>query len=610
MRARELLFSSIYLYYILSSNNCVMKMYQNHSRTICVVILLCSTFFGCTKVDQTERLNNSILSNNNSKYYYYYQKGKHGIVLNTEYINIVSKKKLQSKYQNLVVVSSSTNERKGSVASSGNGGVEIDNKFHTGKLKLDKKLNEEEYLKIAKSFYEDPNTEYVSPSFEDPQMPGGLLNLTRFFYVKLYNANDVSYLNYLANQYGALIIEQYEFDPLWYTLSSTSISQNSLDLANIFYETGVFECAHPDFTMEDALQACPMDVRFNEQWGSNNTGQLGGTPGVDIKACSALDIVRPSGAIIDVAVIDDGFDLTHPDIVPNPYGTALSYDCNTRTSPATLVNRYGHGTLVASIVGARENGVGIVGVAPYCRLMLVSHDFSGARGETQNLRDMAAGIDWSVQNGAEVINISWKCPYNDFIFQAIKRATIYGRGGKGCIVVCGTGNYDYDVLFPANASLNILSVGGINKCGLRMKHNNCGQEHYGSSGYGVWLEVMAPGREILAADIVGPDGFSTGDYAVVEGTSLAAPSVSGVAALILSQNPSLTVTQVRDIIESTAQKVGGYSYGYEPYRYNGSWHPEMGYGLVNAYAAVLNTPRPVGVVPGYELHYGQVVNGN
>lgn len=585
-------------------------MLKNHLTATCIVMLLCMALFGCNKVHQSEKLDKPPLAESNPKYYYYPQKQKKEIVLNTEYINIVSKERLQGKYQNLGIVNS-INEGK-TIETSDNRGGQKGEKFYTGRLKLKNKMGDEEYLKVVKSFYDDPNTEYVSPSFEDPQVPQTMINLTNFFYVKLYNPNDISYLNYLANQHGALVIEQYEYMPLWYTLSSTSISQNSLDLANAFFETGMFEYAHPDFFLDDPLLSCPTDEYFNSQWGNNNTGQFDGTAGVDIKACSALDIVRPSGAIIDVAFVDDGFDMTHPDLVSNLYGPIKSYDCHTRSSPATLGTN-GHGTAMAGITGARENGEGIVGVAPYCRFMFASHVLvpgSSPQQHMQYMRDLAAGIDWSTQNGAEVINLSWRAGWDRFIFEAIERATIYGRNGKGCIVVCASGNTNLPLVeFPANASLNILSVGSVNQCGKRSEKNSCSQDHYGSSAFGVWLEVVAPGTRVLTTDIVGSQGFSTGDYGEVDGTSASAAYVSGVAALILSQNPSLTVTEVRNIIESTAQKVGGYSYGHEPYRYNGPWHQEMGYGLVNAYAAVLNTPRLIGVVPGYQ-YYGQVVNGD
>jgi subtilisin family serine protease len=585
-----------------------MKMQKKQSVAICIAMLLSMILISCTKVDQFAKLDDHTVNESTSKYYYYYQKKKKDISLNTEVINIVSKKKLDGKYRDLGTISWS-NAGKAIIESSDGEKKQKGEKLFYGKLRLRKKGTEEEYLKIINNFYSDEDIQNVSPTFIDPQLPQGVLSINNFFYVKLNSQSDISYLYNLANSYGVTVIGQQEYMPLWYTLSILDGSQNSLELANTFYQTGMFEYAHPDFMLDNSLLSCPTDANFNNQWGNNNIGQMGGTSGVDIKACSALNLVRSSGAIIDVAILDDGFDMAHPDLIANLWGPQLSFNCNTKTSPATLVNRSGHGTAVAGILGARENGNGIVGVAPYCRLMLVSHDFApetSAEIRKRNLEDMAAGIKWSVQNGAEVLNFSWQCGYNDLIVEAIKYATIYGRNGKGCIVVCASGNGNSDVVFPANASLNIITVGSINQCGTRSMYSNCSQSHYVSSGYGVWLEVVAPGSNIFTADIVGPDGHSTSDYGYIHGTSAAAPYVSGVAALILSRNPTLTLNEVRNIIESTTQKVGGYSYGYEPYRNNGTWHPEMGYGLINAYAAVLNTPYP-GILLGYE-YYANPIN--
>lgn len=98
--------------------------------------------------------------------------------------------------------------------------------------------------------------------------------------------------------------------------------------------------------------------------------------------------------------------------------------------------------------------------------------------------------------------------------------------------------------------------------------------------FGTQLDVVAPGSSILSTT-------PNNQTASWDGTSMATPHVAGVAALILSVNPCLTAQQVRDIIEQTAQKVGGYSYTTTSGRPNGIWNNEMGYGLVDAHAAVL-----------------------
>ncbi len=116
-----------------------------------------------------------------------------------------------------------------------------------------------------------------------------------------------------------------------------------------------------------------------------------------------------------------------------------------------------------------------------------------------------------------------------------------------------------------------------------------GETNWGSN-YGAALDVVAPGVKIYTTDAPGIGGYEKeGDYDYTDrfrGTSAACPHVSGIAALILSQAPFLTQKQVGNIIEKTARKVGNYYYRHDPTRTNGAWNNEMGYGLVDAYAAL------------------------
>ncbi|MBR4511798.1 MAG: S8 family peptidase [Bacteroidales bacterium] len=197
---------------------------------------------------------------------------------------------------------------------------------------------------------------------------------------------------------------------------------------------------------------------------------------------------------------------------------------------------------------------------------------------------MAQAINRAVNKNADVINCSWGISevsaINSSLAAPLLESAIYnalrnGRNGKGCVVVFSSGNIitgvdeSPDILYPAYINDSILVVGAIDSNMVKASF----------SKYGSKLDVVAPGVSILST-------HNNNGYATWDGTSMAAPHVSGIAGLILSVNPNLTEQQVRDIIESTAQKVGNYNYRPSAAHHNGDWWVEVGYGLVDAYAAV------------------------
>lgn len=349
-----------------------------------------------------------------------------------------------------------------------------------------------------------------------------------------------------------------------------------------------------------------------QQWGLRNTGQYGGNAGIDIRACDAWNL--STGSNINVAVVDQGIQLDHLDLQANIH--SLSYDTENGASPSVV--RGDHATACAGIIGAVGNTAGIRGVAPNCRLMSVSSTLDLS---TPNIKQkLANGINWSVQNGAHVISNSWG--HNDlvssYIDDAITSAITAGRSGLGCVVVFSSGNNNGSVIYPANSNPNILSVGAMSQCGQRKSPTSCDNENTWGSNFGATLDVVAPGVLIPTTDRTSTNGYNpnipihtlnngnriltdytNNDYTVwFNGTSSACPHVAGVAALILSVNPSLTGQQVRDIIEQTAQKVGGYNYTTTTGRTNGTWHNEMGYGLVNALCSVNRAQMYLATISG------------
>jgi subtilisin family serine protease len=331
-----------------------------------------------------------------------------------------------------------------------------------------------------------------------------------------------------------------------------------LNIANYFYETGLFASAVPDFLSDDLL--CTNDPNFFELWGLQNNSY----PNIDVHACSVWEITRGSDAT--VAVLDQGIELTHNDLSPNI--SSLSYDTESNTSPSQVFGN--HGTHCAGTVGAiRNNNLQIAGVAPECILMSISNSLAA----TPNSRiKRADGINWAWHHGADIISNSWGSSVQyDVIDEAIDSALIYGRNGKGAVIVFASGN-DYGVVsYPANSNPNIIVVGAINRNGTRASFSN----------YGTQLDIVAPGVDILST-------IPNNSIDYMDGTSMACPHVAGVAALVLSVNPNLTQVQVQQIIESTAQKVRTDSYTYSTTSGypNGTWNNQMGYGLVDAYAAV------------------------
>ena len=363
-----------------------------------------------------------------------------------------------------------------------------------------------------------------------------------------------------------------------------------LDTAVRLYGTGLVEFAEPDFMrllypVDNPLLPPVENPYFPEQWGLKNTGQYGGIAGYDMKAESAWKITKGDSSI-KVAVIDEGVELTHPDLAGN---LLPGFDATTGSSGGSgggpQAGDY-HGTCCAGIIAALDNDIGIVGVAPNCKIIPVRIAYNDSAGEFVYCDSWAQkGIEyaWLVAN-ADVLSNSWNggSP-SAAVTSEIQNAETYGRNGKGCIVVFSAGNGNSDIIpYPALLS-TVVTVGAMSQCGERKSTSSCDREYWGSN-YGMKLDITAPGVKIYTTTL---NGNYKSDF---NGTSAACPFVSGVAALVLSVNPSLTGQKVRDIIESTARKVGGYNYQYQtgtnPSHSCGIWNYEMGYGLVNAYAAV------------------------
>ena len=207
-------------------------------------------------------------------------------------------------------------------------------------------------------------------------------------------------------------------------------------------------------------------------------------------------------------------------------------------------------------------------------------------GEAARTYRVKAGIDWAIENGARVINMSFRTANTPEVNDALNAAT-----AANIVLVAGSGNGEDNnnvgrpiVAFPASRP-DVIAVGSINNRGHRAV----------SSDHGPNLDVVAPGVNIFTTGMLGDSNIvndgGSGVYAFRSGTSHAAPHVAGIAALMLSvNNPTLiTAQQVRDIIKRTANRDRNVLQGFTFSTVWGRpapWNRYVGHGLVNAYAAV------------------------
>jgi len=514
----------------------------------------------------------------NAQMSYYYKGKKVNLIVDRNYIHIIADEKFIKSSNSRQLFQKFNMEQD-------------DNEPIHGMIKLRFKSTTtmQEYSKITESLKENRQIKHVLPFFERGDAPP--IGTSDIFYLKLKEIKDTLLLRKTAEKQSVQIVKQIPYMPQWYILSiRNSTLSSSVDATNYFYETGLFDDVDPAF-MFNFRPNCTNDPRFDELWGLKNDLY----PGIDIDVCNAWTMTR--GAGMNVAVVDQGIDPNHNDLEANFH--SLSFNTQSNYS---YYSSLAHGTHVAGIVAAvKDNNLQVVGVAPESQIIRVSNDLGGSSGfvRPEISAELASGISWAWNTaGADIITNSWGDQggnfYNDFYSSTLENAIInamtQGRNGKGCVMVFATGNYgafgpvmDY----PANFHDDILTVGSIDSNGIR----SC-FDAYKASGYGTKLDVVAPGSNILSTIPSNGAGY-------MGGTSMAAPHVAGIAALILSINPFLYGYEVRNIIESTCQKINqhnsisnpsGYIYTDNIYgRPNGEWNDEVGYGLVNAYAAVQTT---------------------
>ena len=229
-----------------------------------------------------------------------------------------------------------------------------------------------------------------------------------------------------------------------------------------------------------------------------------------------------TGKGVKIGILDTGININHPDL-------HISGGHSFVEGVSSFNDDYGHGTHVAGIIAAQDNEIGIVGVAPEAEIYAVK--VLGSNGEGRQ-SDVVAGINWAIEQKLNIINLSITSPYGSPLLQtALQKAF-----DQGIIVVAASGNTltplldNTDVLFPARYP-TVIAVGSVNPNLERSTFS-----YFGSS-----LDFVAPGENILSTY------FGSGEeYESMSGTSMAAPFVTGIAALYKQEFPLLNNGEIQN----------------------------------------------------------------
>ncbi|MCA9049197.1 MAG: S8 family serine peptidase, partial [Planctomycetaceae bacterium] len=370
-----------------------------------------------------------------------------------------------------------------------------------------------------------------------------------------------------------------------------------------------FEYLHPNIQYTAVPEAIPNDPLFANQWHLVNNGQNGGVVGIDANVQAAWDIATGQG--VTIGIVDDGLETTHEDLGPN-VNTTIDFDWNDNDTDPNPGPLDFHGTAVAGVAAARgNNGVGVSGVAWDAELVGLRLIAAG------NITDRAIAEALTHQSQViDIYNNSWGPGPRDVVSSfgsgpqtvaALEDGAVNGRGGLGVIRVNSAGNGGPGTntnYFRPSGSRFTITVGAVVNTGVLAS--------YSTPGAAVVLVAPSgpPLGDIWTTDRTGNIGYDLSNYtSTFNGTSSAAPVVSGVVALMLDANPELSYRDVVDILVNSSDQIDPTNPGWER---NGAglWvSHDYGFGLVDAAEAVSMAQNHVPLSPEQSFSSGtQVVN--
>jgi len=449
----------------------------------------------------------------------------------------------------------------------------------------------------------------------------GLIYITDEIIVTFSAGTSAGSISRLTEKYNLNKIDEYVDDQLICVFAQKPGNwDNPIEVANKMENEKGVEIAEPNLVHRlvntARTPARPRDNFFGKQWQLETGNQPNASPNADVNARDAWNRLNGGGdPDVVIAVVDFGFDLTHPDLVNKLVNINLDpFDFVERAVgvpkfPKPEILDHDHGTSCAGIAVAEKNGAGVVGIAFGCSLLPVCIPDSPESKELCRFFQ-------AIRDKADVISCSFAPEFGTTAITAAlenlieKMAKSGGRRGKGCVIcfAAGNGNLPLDevvtdpkffvdgrpktkiftgrVINPYASHKEVIAVAASTAKNKKAVYSNWGKE--------IW--VCAPSDDIVAEDgrIIEPCITTTSSMGNLEnnlytdefgGTSSAAPLVAGIAALVISANPSLTAKEVKDIIKETADKIDPENN--EAGKYDNKGHSIWyGFGKVNAGKAV------------------------
>jgi subtilisin-like proprotein convertase family protein len=444
---------------------------------------------------------------------------------------------------------------------------------------------------VRRELRKSPDTYFAGRVLVDKQSREPVL-YTENLFIKFHDDNDRDHCLEVLREAGLAVKRELPYATnAWFVAAPEGTGQKVFDIANELLQREDVEYCHPELIRRLGRRAI-----FPQQWHLKTMAVNGQTvsASANVEAAHALT----QGENVTIAVIDTGLDIDHEEFASSGKIVSPRDTTGNDDNPRPNDSRENHGTACAG-VACGDGRFGASGVAPKAKLMPIRMVSAlGSQAE-------ADAFVWAAQHGADIISCSWGpmdgdwwnpsdplhnsvAPIPDSTRLAIDYAVTNGRGGKGCVIFFAAGNGNESVDNDGYASYAyVLAVAASNDRSRRSVYSDFGNAvfcAFPSNDFEFAEEgrpaPLTPG--IYTTDRTGSRGYASGNYTnTFGGTSSACPGAAGVAALVLSRNPSLRWDEVKDILRRSCDRIdpqGG--------QYDGNGHsPLYGYGRLNAETA-------------------------